>query len=272
MARARSRNPDDDPGAYLGSFLTEWRAGAGFRSQDALASRLQLGRTRVTKAETGEEPPDTRLLADWMRACGVPADLLVEVVCGLARHREETIPTWFRDFPEVEKAAHTILSWHTMVWPGLVQTAEYATALSKVMGHNAEVSERQASTRTQRQEILDGPHPPELVVVVDVSVLRRLVGRPQVTSGQLERVLELAERDTVSILVVPDGVNAGHVGAFTLASVSGKPDVLLYEGMKDTVTTSPRMIASARRTWERIRSTALPASESTRLIREIYEA
>jgi transcriptional regulator with XRE-family HTH domain len=271
MARARSRNPDDDPGAYLGSFLTQWRTSGSFPSQEALAPRLGVGRTRITKAETGEEPPDIRLLADWLRECKIPAEQLIEVVCALARHREETIPTWFRDFPDVEKAAHAILSWHTMVWPGLVQTAEYARALSKVMGHNAEVSERQAATRTQRQEILDGPHPPELVVVVDASVVHRLVGTREVTHGQLARVLELAERDTVSVNIVPEGVNAGHVGAFTLASVSGKPDVLLYEGMKDTVTTSPTMIASARRTWERIRSTALPASESIRLIREVSE-
>jgi hypothetical protein len=271
VARARSRNPDDDPGAYLGSFLTKWRVDAGFSSQDALAPRLGIGRTRITKAETGEEPPDTRLLTDWMRECGVPADQLAEVVCSLARHREESIPTWFKDFPEVERTAHTILSWHTMVWPGLVQTPDYARALGKVMGHNAEIAERQAATRTQRQEILDGPNPPELVVVVDTSVLRRVVGTPEVTHGQLGRVLELAERDTVSTLIVPDGVNAGHVGAFTLASVSGQPDVLLYEGMWDTVTTSARKIADARRNWERIRSTALPASESTRLIRKIYE-
>lgn len=96
-------------------------------------------------------------------------------------------------------------------------------------------------------------------------------GHAGVTRSQIGRVLELAERDTVSALLVPGGVNAGHVGAFTLASVPGRPDVLLYEGMWDTVTTSARKIADARRNWERIRSTALPASESTRIIREIYE-
>jgi hypothetical protein len=62
--------------------------------------------------------------------------------------------------------------------------------------------------------------------------------------------MPLAERDTVSARIVPDGVNAGHVGAFTLAGVSGRPDVLLNEGIWDTVTTwSARPSGSGSQRW-----------------------
>lgn len=269
MPRARSRKPDEDPGAFLGHYLQLFREAAGIHSQEALAARLQISRSRVSKIETGEEPPDEVLLAKWLEACGVSPDRLAEIVCGLARHREDTTPTWFRDFAEVERSAHTILSWHTMVWPGLSQTEEYARSLLRTMGYDSEVTEARVRARMERQKILDGPL--DMIVVVDQSVLYRQVGTPAITAGQLEHVLTLAERDTVSILVVPGGVNAGCVGAMTIASVRGRPDVLVYEGVNDTLTAKQTMLLEAKRIWERIRSDALPRSGSTKAIREALE-
>lgn len=268
MAKARSRDPDDDPAAYLGHYLELWRISAGFQTQEALAVRLKSVRTRVTEAETGAAPPDERFLAAWLQACKIDPARLVEVVCGLARNREQSIPTWFRDFPDVERRAHLIRSWHPVVWPGLVQTEDYARELLGTMGYAPDVTETYVRSRMERQKILDGPDAPELVVVVDITVLHRLVGTPQIMVKQCEHVLELSKHPRISVLVVPEGANAGCVGGLTIASVSGRPDAVLAEAVEDTVTARQRTLDTSRRIWERVRSETLPKRGSTEAMME----
>jgi transcriptional regulator with XRE-family HTH domain len=268
MAKPRSRDPDDDPAAYLGHYLELWRLSAGFQTQEALAVRLKVARTRVTEAETGAQPPDERLLHAWLQACRIDPARLIEVTCGLARNRDQGLPTWFKDFPDVERRAHLIRCWHPVVWPGLVQTQEYARELLGLAGHAPDVVETYVQGRMERQKILEGQDAPELVVVVDISVLSRLVGTPQIMVKQCDHVLKLSKQPKTSVLVVPEGANAGCVGGLMIASVTGKPDAVLAEALEDMVTARQRTLDTARRIWERVRSETLPMRGSMAAIME----
>lgn len=272
MAQARSRKPDDDPGAYLGRALEGLRLKAGFATQEQLADALGLSRSRVTKAETGESPPDLEMLKLWLQKTRAHPDFAARLVCELARHRENSGPVWFRDYPEAEGQAHAIRIWHPMIFPGLVQTVPYASALLRVMGSDEETVQAYLDLRLRRQAVLDRSSPPELHMVVDESVLRRLVGAREVMDEQVTRILELATRSNVIYQVVPSsgGVSAGHGGALTILSVNQRPDVVLNEAsVQDFLLVRPHQSVMGRRIWERVLSAALPSAASIDLTREV---
>jgi hypothetical protein len=68
------------------------------------------------------------------------------------------------------------------------------------------------TVRLERQSLLTKPRAPHLSVVLNEAVLRRPVGGPAVMAAQLHRVLEMTQRASVSVRIVP--FNAGaHGGA-----------------------------------------------------------
>jgi len=130
------RDPETDPKGFLGDELKRVRLAAGFSSQDAMAARLGFDRTVITKAETGDRPPTDDVLAAWCAACGLPAELveLFARLVVLARRADGPVPTWFEDWLKAESEAHTLRVWQPLIVPGLLQTAEYARALTHLVG------------------------------------------------------------------------------------------------------------------------------------------
>ena len=156
MAR---RDPETNPAAFLGAELRRARMSAGFSSQDALATRLGFDRTVVAKAETGERPPTIEVLAAWCEACQLDEELFGRLAT-LARRADGPVPTWFEDWLEAEREAHTLRLWSPMLMPGLLQTAEYARALFLAAGADEEPAEQMVVARLDRHAILDRPDPP----------------------------------------------------------------------------------------------------------------
>ena len=273
MPRHNGRDPGTDPGAFLGHVLRDYRTAAGFASQDALAARLGVDRTVLTKAESGERPPTPELLTQYFDQCGVSREQIIELVSDLARHREQPVKPWFKDFRDAEEHAHTIRWWHPVILPGLVQTERYAKEIIAAMESDPESVDRQVAGRMARQTILDRRFPPDLIVVVDETVLRHLVGTREIMHEQISRLAELAERPNIRLLVIPasTGVNAGCVGALAIASIEGRADVLLAEAVEDVTSERKTMVTRAYSIWERVRSDALPQTASLALIREASE-
>jgi len=70
--------------------------------------------------------------------------------------------------------------------PGLLQTRDYARAVTKLSHTDADEIERRVELRMQRQELLDRRHPPMVWAVVDEAAMRRpLLGREQ-THAQID--------------------------------------------------------------------------------------
>ena len=127
--------------------------------------------------------------------------------------------------------------------------------------------------RLDRQVILDRPKPPHVVVVLDESVLHRLIGSPQVMADQLIHIAELAERPNLSVQVIPSetGANAGLSGAFDLASGDGAPEVLRMEAVEDVTAESRSLVRAAANIFVRVQADALPRVASRALILEAAE-
>jgi hypothetical protein len=112
-----------------------------------------------------------------------------------------------------------------------------------------------------------------VVVVLDESVLHRLIGSPLIVADQLTHVADLSERANISVQVVPagTGANAGLSGAFDLASGDGTPEVLRMDAVEDVTVESRSLVRRAADIFVRVQADALPRAASRALIREAAE-
>jgi transcriptional regulator with XRE-family HTH domain len=275
MPRPNGRDPQSDPAAFLGAQLRRARLASGYTSQDSFAVVLGFDRSTITKAETGSRPPTDDVFAAWCDACKVSSEAR-EILSGLlilARRTDGPVPSWFESYLEAERVAHTLRIWQPLILPGLLQTADYARALFVAMGHYADHADEMVAARLARQAIFDRARPPNVSVVLDESVLHRLIGSPQVMYDALMHVVELSGRPYVMIQVLPasNGANAGLGGATNLASGDGIPDVLVTEAVEDQTTEDLSLVQKASDMFDLIRADALPRVASRTLMLEAAE-
>ncbi|MFD7842029.1 Scr1 family TA system antitoxin-like transcriptional regulator [Nocardia sp. NPDC004340] len=105
----------------------------------------------------------------------------------------------------MELGAESILSYDSLVVPGLLQTEEYARALisADVMIRPVQV-EQLVAVRLKRQERLRGDDRVELTAVIGEATLLQQIGGPKVLRGQLEHLATLLdELDSISVRVIP---------------------------------------------------------------------
>ena len=267
-------DPERNPAGFLGAELRRARVAAGYSSQEALAARLGYDRSVIAKAETGERPPSPEV-ADAIEAELFPAGPsgLVGRLAALARRAGGPVPSWFESWLEAERDAHMLRLWSPVLVPGLLQTAGYARALFVATGLDEDAAQEHVSVRLNRQAILERPHPPHVVTVLDQSVLHRLIGSRQVMADQLMHIAELSERPDLSVQVIPadTGANAGLSGAFDLASGDGGPEVVRMEAVEDVTVESRSLVRKAANIFVRVQADALPRAASRTLILEAAE-
>lgn len=157
----------------------------------------------------------------------------------------------FRRFVAYESEAATINIWQLLFVPGLLQTKEYAraiTALSMRRSPDDKEVLARVKLRMDRQRAfrdrLSKPDPPRIVAVIDESVLRRPVGGPDTLRRQLDHLLDLATDEaayTIGVTPLDMAHHSGLGGTFELLQFGEEnhTDVLFVEaaaGM-DSLTT-----------------------------------
>ncbi|MEV3970807.1 helix-turn-helix transcriptional regulator [Streptomyces sp. NPDC050698] len=224
----------------LGAELRALRTSAGLTSGEA-ARLVGWHQSKVSRIETGTsgvKPADVRLLLD---AYGVAdtqlRDLLLVLAGGDAsdgRHHwwhayRGVLPPTYRDFISLESQAGTMRTLETTVVPGLLQTPEYARAVTRaaVEGLAEDRVDALVEVRLARQDVLRADPPLELSAVLDEAVLRREVGGPGVMTRQLERLVEAARLPQVRLQVLPfaAGAHIGVTGPFVIFSFSSTSDL-----------------------------------------------
>jgi transcriptional regulator with XRE-family HTH domain len=270
------RKPEDNsPVTRLGRKLREARRTAGFGSHQSLADAMNCDRSTVTKIESGRLAPSDKMLRLWCELCHVDHELY-EGLARLARAAEASpIPPWFEDFAAAQRLAHTVRTWHPVIIPGPLQTPAYAKALFIAMGLDDDRVGELAAARIDLQQIYTRPKQPvTLLAAVDEAALRRLVGSEEDMYHQLTHLADLSQQRHIGLQVVPArrACNAGHGGAFTIASLPDAPDVLLTEAAVQDVTTDQHgVLMQAHAIFDRVRLDALSRAESLELIKELAE-
>jgi transcriptional regulator with XRE-family HTH domain len=270
-------SPDSDsdhPARRLGRKLREARIAAGYRSQQEFGTVVNMHRTTVTKIENGTRHITPDVLRKWCDLCHVDYELY-EASARLAWVAEASpVPVWFEDFFRAQVLAHTIRTWHPIIIPGPLQVPDYARALAEATGTHDDLIEERVAARIdlQQQTIERRPVPVTLIAVMDEAALRRRVGSEGVRHKQLMHLAEQSQRKHIGIQVVPEsrGGNAGHVGAFTIASLDDA-DVMLMGAIEDVTTDSRAAIRAGLGIFDRVRLDALSGPESLDLILKAAE-
>ncbi|WP_432193453.1 helix-turn-helix domain-containing protein [Streptomyces sp. bgisy027] len=227
----------------LGAELRALRTGAGLTSGEAarLAGWHQSKVSRIETGASGVKPPDVRLLLD---VYGVEDAQLRELLLVLAgsdegggRHHwwhayRGVLPPTYRDFISLESQASAMRTLETSVVPGLLQTPEYARAVTRaaVGGLDGDADDRLdalVAVRLARQDVLRADPPLKLSAVLDEAVLRREIGGPEVMARQLSRLMEAAQLPQVRLQVLPfrAGEHVGITGPFVIFSFSSTSDL-----------------------------------------------
>jgi transcriptional regulator with XRE-family HTH domain len=267
-------NDQDHPARRLGRKLREARIAAGYRSQQEFGTTVSMHRTAVTKIENGTRHISPDLLRKWCELCHVDFELF-EASARLAWVAESSpVPLWFEDFRKAQVLAHTIRTWHPVIVPGPLQVPGYARVLAEVTGTPDDLIDERVAARIdlQQQTIERRPVPVNLLAVMDESVLHRDLGSEEIRYKQLVHLADQGRRRHIGIQVVPAGrgVNAGHVGAFTIASLDGA-DVLLMGAIEDVTTDNRSAVRGGLAIFDRVRLAALSGPESVELIMKAAE-
>ncbi|MBY8338674.1 helix-turn-helix domain-containing protein [Streptomyces spinosirectus] len=224
----------------LGAELRSLRTSAGLTSGEA-ARLVGWHQSKVSRIETGAsgvKPADVRLLLDAYAVADAQLRELVMVLAGSedgsGRHHwwhayRGVLPPTYRDFISLESQASAMSTLETSVVPGLLQTPEYATAVTRaaVGGLDDERLDALVEVRLARQDVLRSDPPLELSAVLDEAVLHREVGGPDVMARQLERLVEAAQLPQVRLQVLPfaAGAHVGVTGPFVIFSFASTSDL-----------------------------------------------
>jgi transcriptional regulator with XRE-family HTH domain len=144
---------------------------------------------------------------------------------------ENTVGRQYIDLVWLQTRAERLRTYGSILVPGLLQTREYAETLIRneaAADTPEEQIEKGIELRMTRQQMLGGEAPVDFAAVVDESVLRRVIGGPEVMHSQLTKLLEVTERPNVEVRVLPlgRGAHAGLDGSFWLFEMPDPyPDV-----------------------------------------------
>ena len=235
------------------SRLSQWESGRNQQREGEVRSMLGLYQASAPDIERivrlANQPDDS----DWWASYS------------------DVVPNWLRTYVGLEALARKEFVYDDKVINGLLQTKAYATAL---LDNNLTVPigdiDRVVDLRlTRRQRLDDAPVPLNLHVVLEEAVLLRPVGGPAVFGEQLRHLLQLAERDTITVQVIPFAVavHDGLDGRFTLLDFAEartigyveSPDGARYVQEQDHVD-------AYRKRAERIEASALNEADSPALI------
>jgi transcriptional regulator with XRE-family HTH domain len=201
----------------LGAELRKLREAAGLSTEEA-AAVLATNRTVITHTEAGRHgisPERVRRLAcNYECADQGLVDALVRISAERGRGWWEdyrgVLPPTFLDIAELEWFAHEMrMSTMTHV-PGPFQTESFARALfdAAIPPLPAEEREARVSHRVRRRQALERLDAPAYRAIIHEGALRIEVGGRKVLREQLLHILEMTERDNITVQVIPFSAGA----------------------------------------------------------------
>jgi transcriptional regulator with XRE-family HTH domain len=271
MPAPRQLDPDQSPAHFFGAEFRRARESANM-SQTTFGVGVPCDVSTVSRIENGELSPSDAFL-DTTLATFPDLALLVRFYRASSKWSASSgpVPRWFEEWLRAEVKATSLRYWQPIIVPGLFQTADYARAL--LVAAQVDTSEQAidalVAARLARRAIFDAPEPPDVVAVLDESVLHRLVGSPQIMYEQLTELAELSERPYITVQVVPAsvGATAGLGGPLNLASADGVADVLHRDSVAEGHTTETRsLVRAAAVAFDHVRGDAHSRGQSRDLI------
>ncbi|MGW4751825.1 helix-turn-helix domain-containing protein [Streptomyces chartreusis] len=270
----------------LGKRLQELREASGLGREEA-ARALRVTAATVRRMETAEVALKIPYVQVLLETYGVPDDEAEAFVSlaeeanqpGWWQRYHDVLPDWFSLYVSLEGAARIVRSYEPHFVPGLLQTEEYARAVLEAgtIGQTGpETIERHVSLRMERQRLLERQDPPHLWVIMDETVLLRPVSGGEVMREQLDKLLEFAERDRVTLQIAEfaSGPHPGTYAPFTLFRFAEPelPDMVYTEYLSGALYLDSRKeVAAHLEVLDHMSTAAASAERTKKILRERRE-
>ncbi|MEU8271308.1 helix-turn-helix transcriptional regulator [Sphaerisporangium sp. NPDC049002] len=255
---------------------------------EAAADRVGWSTAKLSRIETarvGITSPDlTRLLdlyaLDGRKRAALHALARTARTKGWWDAYSDSLPSDYATYIQLEAEAAFIRSFDGMLVHGLLQTEDYAREVIRsalmALCPPTEV-ERRVEVRMTRQGILSREQDPiRFWTVIDEAALTRRVGSAAIMRGQYAKLLECADRDNITVQVLPSAAGAHPATAGTFAMLEFRephdPDVAYVESMT-SILYIENDVEMYRYTlaFDHLRAAALSPEESRTLITRMAE-
>ena len=259
-------------------------------TQEQVAGNLEWSASKLIRVEGGRSSITKVDLDALLQLYGLTSESQRERLHNLNRGARATgwwdayrndVPAPYLNYVGYEAGTAFIRQFPGTVVPGLLQTAEYAEALTVISVEPVKVASV-VGLRLQRQaELAQRDTPPRQYYVLDEAVIRRHIGiqtDPAIMPNQLMYIVSRArddERITVRVIPFKAGAHAGLSGPFTLLEFyGGLPDILYLDagrGVIEMINSNDGEVAEYADNFERLLEAALSADESLEFIQSAAE-
>ncbi|MFF2205204.1 helix-turn-helix domain-containing protein [Streptomyces sp. NPDC058145] len=271
----------------LGKELERLRVRAGFKSLKEAVKETGISDSQLYRVEKGTSA--FRRAADLVTLLtryGITdledVDFLVEI------HRDSlnrgwwstyarTMPSGLAMYIGLEDGAKSIRAWEPGVVFGLFQTEEYARKLFEtgklVEEQTTEFVERGVALRMERQEILTRDNPVQIRAILDEAALRRIIGTREIMVKQIDRLIDLAGLDNVTLQVLPMNTSGyrAHFN-FTLMEFEDPVPTVVQMDMADgasNLTDKDTEVWRYARRFDALRDGAIPVGETPNFLHQL---
>ncbi|MER5778975.1 helix-turn-helix transcriptional regulator [Streptomyces sp. NPDC002039] len=263
----------------LGAELRRLRMACGLTGMQ-VADQLLISQPKISLMETGRRAISPRDVRDLCRLYGVVDQQVVGALMRMASESKRR--GWWVAYGDVpyavyiglETEASSIRSYEPLLIPGLLQTPAYAAAVvsETIPRPTSEQASARLEVRMRRQHRAHHPaRPLRLWVVLDESVLHRVVGGPDTMREQLEHLNQLGAQPHITVQVLPHdaGAHPGVSGQFSLLHFTGEPDtgtVYLERLTSDLYLEKRADVQRYGEVYDHLRAQALSPEDTAHLI------
>lgn len=266
----------------LGAELRKLRERAGLTSTAAAVTN-GVNQARISNLEAGRYAVSAERVRTLARSYDAADQALIDALAAMAGRRErhwweeyrEVLPTVMLDIAELEQEASGLRVALAVHMPGLLQTVDHARALYRetVPALEPYEVEHRVAFRIRRQGVLHGKRPMPYKVIIHEAALRLGCGGPAVARAQLEHLMDMSERENITVRVIPFGSGPFPGSGQPIDYVHGPVPQL------DTVTLdtdhgcefldAEAQLAKYRSVLDRLEETALTPKASRDLMRRV---
>ncbi|MEU5670010.1 helix-turn-helix transcriptional regulator [Micromonospora sp. NPDC047753] len=266
----------------LGAQLRRVREEASVTAEQA-ADVIEVSASTLRRIEAGRVGIKAPALNALLDRYGVINAELRETLLSMAKTGKQRgwwakygdLPSSYRQYIGLESAAEEVQNFETLVVPGLLQTADYARAMTSedAFEPSPEAVERRVAVRMQRQELIASGKL-RLVAVLDEAVLHRQIGGAAIMADQLTALLDASKRWNVTVQVIPfrEGAYASMLTSFHILNFADGPSVVYIEGLTGDLYAEGEDVRRCTVVFNSLRAAAMSPTDSAAMIEEIRSA
>jgi transcriptional regulator with XRE-family HTH domain len=255
-------------------------------SIEEVARKLGVGHSTVRRQESGHTAVSVADALAYATIYDLEDDKLRGRLIALAKHGRargwwtaygsKVGPTAV-DVADAEDLATEVRTFQPLAVPGIFQTTDYSAAIieaQKVIrpADSPLPVDDLLTLRERRKEVLQRRNPPQVWAVIGEAVIRTQVGGPEVMAAQVEHLVELGQRNNVTLQLLPftGGAHVGMNGGFMLLSFGDTLDgsiTYVESGGPNAFNDEPNEVRVSANRFTQLQSQALSTADTQTYLR-----